>query len=102
MISKRHCAIVQRDNKVFIQDFGSTNGTSLNDQPVKDEIELHDADRLKIGPLHFEAAHCPRFFGRKGSDAQAANQGRRRKSSSNQTGGQSCLSESIRRRQEEF
>ena len=28
MISKRHCAIVQRDGKVFIQDFGSTNGTS--------------------------------------------------------------------------
>jgi len=54
MISKRHCALVQRENKVFIQDFGSTNGTSVNDQPVKDEIELHNNDRLKIGPLHFE------------------------------------------------
>jgi pSer/pThr/pTyr-binding forkhead associated (FHA) protein len=54
MISKRHCAIVQRDGKVFIQDFGSTNGTSVNDQPVKDEIELQNSDRLKIGPLHFE------------------------------------------------
>ena len=54
MISKRHCALVQRDGKVFIQDFGSTNGTSVNDQPVKDEIELHNSDRLKIGPLHFE------------------------------------------------
>ena len=41
MISKRHCALVQRDGKAFIQDFGSTNGTSVNDQPVKDEIELH-------------------------------------------------------------
>jgi pSer/pThr/pTyr-binding forkhead associated (FHA) protein len=54
MISKRHCALVQRDGKVFIQDFGSTNGTIVNDQPVKDEIELHNTDRLKIGPLHFE------------------------------------------------
>jgi predicted component of type VI protein secretion system len=54
MISKRHCAIVQRDGKVFIQDFGSTNGTSVNDQPVKNEIELHNSDKLKIGPLHFE------------------------------------------------
>jgi predicted component of type VI protein secretion system len=54
MISKRHCALVQRDGKVFIQDFGSTNGTSVNDQPVKNEGELHNGDRLKIGPLHFE------------------------------------------------
>ncbi len=54
MISKRHCALVQRDGKVFIQDFGSTNGTSVNDQPVKNESELHNGDRLKIGPLHFE------------------------------------------------
>ena len=54
MISKRHCALVQRDGKAFIQDFGSTNGTSVNDQPVKDEIELHNSDKLKIGPLHFE------------------------------------------------
>ncbi len=54
MISKRHCALVQRDGKAFIQDFGSTNGTSVNDQPVKQEIELHNGDRLKIGPLHFE------------------------------------------------
>jgi predicted component of type VI protein secretion system len=54
MISKRHCALVQRDGKVFIQDFGSTNGTSVNEQPVKNESELHNGDRLKIGPLHFE------------------------------------------------
>jgi pSer/pThr/pTyr-binding forkhead associated (FHA) protein len=54
MISKRHCALVQRDGKVFVQDFGSTNGTAVNDQLVKDEIELHNGDKLKIGPLHFE------------------------------------------------
>ena len=54
MISKRHCALLQRDGKAYIRDFGSTNGTFLNDQPVKDEVELHDADRLKIGPLLFE------------------------------------------------
>ncbi len=54
MISKRHCALLQREGKAFIRDFGSTNGTFLNDQPVKDEVELHHNDRLKIGPLLFE------------------------------------------------
>ena len=54
MISKRHCAIIQRDGKVFIRDFDSTNGTLVNDQPVKGEIELHHDDQLKVGPLLFE------------------------------------------------
>ncbi len=53
MISKRHCALIQRDGKVFIRDFDSTNGTIVNDQPVKGEIELHHNDQLKVGPLLF-------------------------------------------------
>jgi pSer/pThr/pTyr-binding forkhead associated (FHA) protein len=53
LISKRHCALIQRDNKAFIRDFDSTNGTLLNEQPVKGEVELHNDDQLKVGPLHF-------------------------------------------------
>jgi predicted component of type VI protein secretion system len=53
MISKRHCALIQRDGKVFIRDFDSTNGTLVNEQPVKGEVELHHDDQLKVGPLLF-------------------------------------------------
>ena len=53
LISKRHCAIIQRDEKVFIRDFGSTNGTFVNDEPIEGEVELHHEDELKIGPIHF-------------------------------------------------
>jgi len=53
MISKRHCAILQRDGKALIRDFDSTNGTFVNDEPVKGERELHNDDALKIGPLLF-------------------------------------------------
>jgi len=53
MISKRHCAIIQREGKAFIRDFGSTNGTFVNDEPVKGERELHNDDQLKIGPIMF-------------------------------------------------
>ena len=40
LISKRHCVISQRDDKVFIQDFDSTNGSFLNDQPVEFETRI--------------------------------------------------------------
>ena len=54
MISKRHCAILQREGKAFVRDFDSTNGTFVNNEPVKGEIELHNGDQLKLGPLLFE------------------------------------------------
>jgi pSer/pThr/pTyr-binding forkhead associated (FHA) protein len=53
LISKRHCALLQRDGKAFVRDFDSTNGTFVNDQPVKGEVELRHDDQLKIGPLLF-------------------------------------------------
>jgi pSer/pThr/pTyr-binding forkhead associated (FHA) protein len=54
VISKRHCALLTREEQVFLRDFGSTNGTFVNDQPVKGEVELHNGDRLKVGPLLFQ------------------------------------------------
>jgi pSer/pThr/pTyr-binding forkhead associated (FHA) protein len=54
LISKRHCALLTRGEKVFLRDFDSTNGTLVNDQPVKGEVELHHDDRLKVGPLLFQ------------------------------------------------
>jgi predicted component of type VI protein secretion system len=54
LISKRHCALIQREGKAFIRDFDSTNGSFLNDEPLKGETELRNGDRLKIGPLLFE------------------------------------------------
>jgi pSer/pThr/pTyr-binding forkhead associated (FHA) protein len=53
VISKRHCAVILRDSQAFLRDFDSTNGTFLNDQPVKGEVELKHDDRLKVGPLEF-------------------------------------------------
>jgi pSer/pThr/pTyr-binding forkhead associated (FHA) protein len=53
LISKRHCALLVRNNKVFIRDFDSTNGTRVNDEPVKGEQELHNEDQLAVGPLLF-------------------------------------------------
>lgn len=53
MISKRHCAFIQRDDKAFIRDFGSTNGTYVNDERVEGERELRHDDQVKVGPIVF-------------------------------------------------
>ena len=52
-ISKKHCAVRVRDGKVFVEDFGSTNGTFVNDEPVTAEREVSAGDRLRCGPLDF-------------------------------------------------
>jgi pSer/pThr/pTyr-binding forkhead associated (FHA) protein len=54
LISKRHCAILIKNGQVFVRDFDSTNGTFINDNPVKGELPLHHDDVLKVGPLAFK------------------------------------------------
>ena len=80
MISKRHCAVLQRDGKAYIRDFGSTNGTFLNDQPVKDEVELHDKRPLEDRPAAVRGSP-----GREAAPVEGppptADQGRRRQAS---------------------
>ena len=67
-ISKLHCAVLIRDGKVHVKDFGSTNGTLVNGaliQATEISIELGTAmarllpaDRLEAFQRH-EAAHRP-------------------------------------------
>src|SRR4051812_35810728 len=53
-VSKQHCAVVIRDGRVYIRDFGSTNGTLLNDALVQNEERpVSNNDNLKVGPLDF-------------------------------------------------
>lgn len=48
-VSRRHAEIMKRDEKVFIKDLGSTNGTFINDKQIKGEVELHKEDMIKVG-----------------------------------------------------
>src|SRR5262249_20716599 len=53
VVSKRHCALLSRDEQAFVHDLNSTNGTFLNDHPVKGEVALHQGDVLKVAPIPF-------------------------------------------------
>lgn len=52
-VSKQHCAIHIRNGQVIVEDFGSTNGTQVNDEPVQGERAVADGDKVKVGPLEF-------------------------------------------------
>src|SRR6266478_7597575 len=53
LISKKHCAFIIRGNKASVRDFGSTNGTTVNDEPLQGEREIVNDDIVKVGPIEF-------------------------------------------------
>lgn len=53
-ISKLHCGVLVRDGRVYVKDFGSTNGTLVNDVLVQDaEVLVQDGASIRVGPLDF-------------------------------------------------
>jgi predicted component of type VI protein secretion system len=59
-VSKQHCAIHIRNGQVWIEDFGSTNGTVLNDIPISGgQRQAKDGDNIRIGPLEFRVQIVP-------------------------------------------
>jgi pSer/pThr/pTyr-binding forkhead associated (FHA) protein/anti-anti-sigma regulatory factor len=60
-VSRIHAVIERRGDRVLLLDFGSTNGTFLNDRRLdsNEETELSEGDRLQIGPMLFRVAIGP-------------------------------------------
>lgn len=58
-ISKKHCLLLVRDDKAFVRDMESTNGTFVNDEQIAGERELANGDRLRVGPLDFSVVLVP-------------------------------------------
>lgn len=54
LVSKVHCAILQRDGALFVRDLHSTNGTFVNDAPVRAESPLQNGDSLRVAALSFQ------------------------------------------------
>lgn len=55
-VSRKHCIIVIKDNRVLVQDLKSRNGTYVNDKrlPVDKAKVLRGGDALRVGKLMFE------------------------------------------------
>lgn len=60
LISRHHCVLLIEESFVAVRDFGSKNGTLVNNERIAGERELKHGDRLVIGPLEFEVVvHAP-------------------------------------------
>ena len=51
--SSRHARIFREGHVYVIEDLGSTNGTYLNDEPLRGPAPLHPGDRIRIGDSEF-------------------------------------------------
>jgi len=50
MVSSHHLMVFRKtNNRYFIEDLGSTNGTMVNRKPIKKVTELKDGDKIFIG-----------------------------------------------------
>lgn len=50
LVSRVHCRLTARDEKLEVQDLASTNGTFVNDQRV-DRAHVASGDRLRVGRI---------------------------------------------------
>ncbi|NOJ92914.1 FHA domain-containing protein [Corallococcus sp. CA049B] len=48
-ISRRHAQLTRRGNVFMVRDLGSQNGTFVNRQRIKGEVELQPGDELSLG-----------------------------------------------------
>jgi len=51
--SSRHARIVRQGDLLVLEDLGSTNGTYLNEEPLRGPQPLHPGDRIAIGENRF-------------------------------------------------
>jgi serine/threonine protein kinase len=51
-VSKQHCRILLEADEIIVEDLGSSNGTFVNDLPIK-RAALRDGDRLRIAEHEF-------------------------------------------------
>lgn len=52
--SQVHARIFRKDDNIFIEDMGSTNGTFLNRKKVSGAIPVNRGDRVRIGKTEIE------------------------------------------------
>jgi FHA domain len=51
--SGRHARIERQGSVLVVEDLGSTNGTFLNEEPLRGLQPLHHGDRIRIGDSEF-------------------------------------------------
>jgi hypothetical protein len=53
-VSQVHARVFDRDGDAYVEDLGSTNGTSVNGTPVTEPTRLRRGDRIHVGETVLE------------------------------------------------
>ena len=53
-VSQLHARVFRRDDRLHVEDLGSTNGTYVNGRKTNGAVPLKRGDRVKIGATLFE------------------------------------------------
>ncbi|CAI3547984.1 MULTISPECIES: FHA domain-containing protein [Clostridium] len=53
-VSGKHAEIIVRNNKVYLEDLHSTNGTFLNGKRISGKVQLSNKDEITIGKSIFK------------------------------------------------
>jgi len=53
-VSRRHATIISKKGRFYIEDLGSTNGTTINGKPVTSKTELKSGDKIQVGDVVLE------------------------------------------------
>jgi pSer/pThr/pTyr-binding forkhead associated (FHA) protein len=51
--SSQHARLAPHGEVIVLEDLGSTNGTYLNEEPLRGPQPLHPGDRIRIGDSQF-------------------------------------------------
>src|SRR4249919_1751924 len=58
-VSRHHARILKTDDRYFVEDLGSSNGTYLNGIRVTGRLPLKEHDRLQLGPYLLDFQRTP-------------------------------------------
>jgi pSer/pThr/pTyr-binding forkhead associated (FHA) protein len=50
-VSARHARFTLMGQNLFVEDLGSTNGTTVNGQPIHDPVSLNNNDVVNVGDV---------------------------------------------------
>ncbi|MCO6454490.1 MAG: FHA domain-containing protein [Pirellulaceae bacterium] len=69
-VSRRHCLVERRGDRVTVRDLGSRNGTFLNGMRIQGECRVQSGDCLRVGRLefHFQISARPQRAAEPGAD----------------------------------
>jgi two-component system, cell cycle response regulator len=56
-ISRNHARLHFVAGDVELEDLQSTNGTAVNDRPIRGRVVLRSGDRFQVGAVHFKFLH---------------------------------------------